>query len=84
MEANVGDARKSRDAVEASLKRQIAKTGQINAATAAFGDRVQTAIILFAFISVGLGILVVRVILSQIRGEITRVGHAMTALAGGT
>jgi methyl-accepting chemotaxis protein len=83
MEANVGDARKSRDAVDASLKRQLAKTDRINRDTAAFGDRVQIAMIVFTIVSVGLGLLLAWVILKHVQGEINKVSSAMHALAAG-
>lgn len=83
MEANVGDARKSREAVDRSLKRQITKTDQINSDTAAFGDRTQAAIVVFAVVSVALGLLVAWIILRHIQGEIKKVSVAMHGLSVG-
>jgi len=83
MEANVGDARKSREAVDASIKRQLTKTDQINSDTAAFGNRTKMAIIAFSVVSVGLGLLVAWVILKHVQGEIRKVSLAMHGLAAG-
>ena len=83
MEANVGEARKSRDAVEGALQRQLKKTDQINSDTASFGDRTQMTIIGFAIVSVALGLLMAWVVLKNVQGEIRKLSLAMHALASG-
>ncbi|WLT29978.1 methyl-accepting chemotaxis protein [Geothrix sp. PMB-07] len=83
MEANVGEARKARETLETVLKHLAAHTERINAETASFGDRIQVALVVFGMVSVGLGLLVLRVILTHVQGEIGKVSRAMRALAAG-
>jgi methyl-accepting chemotaxis protein len=83
MEANIGDSRQARAAIEAALRHQVETVDRLNRDAVGFGDRVQETILAFALVSVGLGLLVAWVIRRHVQDDLGRVSLAMRALAAG-
>jgi len=83
MEANVANARKSREAVDAARKLQLSTMARLNSANAAIVGRIQLGIGVAAVLAVGLGLLLSRLILKGIHDAINKVGLATKALAVG-
>jgi methyl-accepting chemotaxis protein len=83
MEANIGDFRHARDAVEAALRQQVETVDRLTREAVAFGDRGQRFILAFSVVSVGLGLLLAWVIRKQVQGDLGQVSLAMRALAAG-